>query len=186
MLQEKSKNVIIECIATFFYSGKSKYMPGTIGSLAAFPFIYLMNIIISNIFFADGLQYFKPEELISLLVYHILVVIWLFALGVYVSSRYIENIGREDPKEVVIDEVVGQYLVVIFCTPAAIIMEKSIHSGFIVLFMFILFRVFDIFKPWPINLVDSKIKGGLGVMLDDVIASIFAILVFYGIFIMFF
>ena len=74
-----------------------------------------------------------------------------------------------DPKEVVIDEVAGVWLVMFFF-PQTII---GYLAGFI------LFRIFDIWKPFPISWIDNKVGGGLGIMLDDILAAVFAIIVGY-------
>ncbi len=82
------------------------------------------------------------------------------------SSLYkiLETIKRSDPGEIVIDEVLGMMLVMMTIPPD----PKWIFLAFI------LFRIFDIFMPWPINQVDSKLKNALGVMLDDFIAALYA------------
>ena len=98
---------------------------------------------------------------------------------------------QDDPKEVVIDEVAGQMLTVALSFPSVLFVITSeiprfISTGvtfFIFLFFlpFILFRFCDIIKPWPINWLDKNIKGGIGIMVDDILAAIFAAILHYAI-----
>ncbi|MBL4689959.1 MAG: phosphatidylglycerophosphatase A [Rhodospirillales bacterium] len=94
-----------------------------------------------------------------------------FGVGVWVSGVCIDKYGAEDPKQVVIDEIAGQWLVLLVVPPGL----ADYALGFI------LFRVFDILKPWPVSWADRTIKGGLGVMLDDILAAVYAIIVLLGI-----
>ena len=90
----------------------------------------------------------------------------LFFVGVAVTTIYSESIGEEDPPEIVIDEWVGQWI-------ALWLIPHTFLWGFT---SFILFRLFDIFKPGPVGKMDD-IKSGTGIMMDDVIAGILALLV---------
>ena len=83
----------------------------------------------------------------------------------------IEKYGCEDPKQVVIDEIAGQWLVLLIVPPGAL--EYALG--------FVLFRIFDIFKPWPVSWADRTIKGGFGVMLDDILAALYAMIVLHSI-----
>lgn len=97
----------------------------------------------------------------------VLVLIVLFILGALAASRAEKVLDRKDPGDVVIDEVVGMWLVLLpFAQPS---LELFVVA-------FILFRLFDIFKPWPISKVEATIPGGLGIMLDDVVAALWALL----------
>jgi phosphatidylglycerophosphatase A len=186
-----NKNSIAKFLTTFFYIGKIKYCPGTFGSLAAFPLCYaiIYFAITNQIIFSFSNLDLAEEQLISILFILLTVAIFLFILGAYYSSIYINNIKKEDPKEIVIDEVVGQMLVIIFCSVSVTFVHysnitKYLNNNIIdLLFLFILpfglFRFFDIMKPWPINWFDQNIKGGIGVMLDDVLAAIFASVIHY-------
>lgn len=89
----------------------------------------------------------------------------VFLIGWWAAQRYIEAAGEPDPGPVVIDEVAGQWLVLIF-TP--------IEPGFYIA-AFVLFRLTDILKPWPVSLADRVIGGGFGVMFDDILAALYAI-----------
>lgn len=75
--------------------------------------------------------------------------------------------GTDDPKEVVVDEVAGQWLVL-----AAIPADPALFA-----LGFVLFRIFDIFKPWPVRWADRQVGGGLGIMLDDLLAALYGALI---------
>ncbi|MFJ1267018.1 phosphatidylglycerophosphatase A [Legionella lytica] len=129
-------------IAFGFGSGLMPKAPGTWGTVAAVP-VYLL------------LMHCNP------IVYLILTTL-AFILGVWVSDKVSNELGVHDYKGIVWDEVVG-YLLTMFMAP----------QGFKwMLFGFILFRIFDIWKPQPIGYIDEKVKGGMGIMLDDVLAAI--------------
>ena len=110
-------------------------------------------------------------------------------MGTFCTKIYIQELDNQDPKEVVIDEVVGQMLTIILCFFSSMMLYFSPLSDvipfpyfdaiFIFLLPFILFRLFDILKPWPIDFVDRQVKGALGVMLDDLVAAIFASTIHY-------
>jgi phosphatidylglycerophosphatase A len=87
----------------------------------------------------------------------------VFALGCWASSAYIRATGREDPSEAVIDEVAGQWLVLV---PAA-------NELLPYLLGFVAFRALDILKPWPASWADRTVHGGIGVMLDDLLAAVY-------------
>jgi phosphatidylglycerophosphatase A len=193
-----NKNQFAEFFTTFFYIGKIKYCPGTFGSLAAFPLCYLIvyfsitsELIFSESFFSFANFTDIQTQLIMLFAINIFICLLLFIFGIYFSSIYAEYTNKEDPKEVVIDEVVGQMLTVILSCFSVIFINYSevvkhlsfsmINLIFLFALPFILFRLFDIIKPWPINWLDKNIKGGIGIMIDDIVAAIFASVVHYAI-----
>ena len=90
----------------------------------------------------------------------------LFAAGVWLCGRAARRLGVHDHPGVVLDEIVG-YLVAMIAVPAT---WQWAAAGFV------LFRLFDIWKPWPIAVADTKVTGGLGVMLDDVLAALYTLL----------
>ena len=137
-------------LATWFGVGKFRYAPGSIGSLTALPLAWWLS------------NSFGSQTLLS-------VSVILFIIGVWASENYANNIGQPDPGSVVIDEVAGQLFTLCFVT----VDLWTLVAGFI------LFRFFDIIKPWPIYWVDRRIKGGFGIMLDDIIAATFAIPILY-------
>lgn len=133
-------------IATWFGSGLLPRAPGTWGSLAALPFAALL------VWFGGWPLLLAASGL-------------LFVLGTWASERYARRLGKKDPSEIVVDEVLGQWLVLL---PWAL-------DPFAYLLGFAAFRVFDIAKPWPVSLADRRLAGGLGIMLDDVIAAGYAL-----------
>ena len=120
--------------------------PGTWGSLAAFLVWYVIIGHISSITL-------------------IVLIAVIFALGVYASSITEINLRKNDPSIVVIDEWVGQWISLLF-------LSKSFLWGLVA---FALFRLFDIWKPYPINKLDN-LNSGWGIMLDDVLAGIYALI----------
>lgn len=180
-----------EFFATFAFLGKIKYCPGTFGSLCAFPIVYMIVhvTIKEQIVFSFSSLNYAESELFTFLIISLTINILLFILGTYCSSLYVKQTEREDPKEVIIDEVVGQMLVInlsIFSLAFAhysriteYLSPGMIDFVFLFLLPFSLFRVFDIIKPWPINWLDNNIKGGIGIMLDDLLAAFFAVVTQY-------
>ena len=90
-------------------------------------------------------------------------------MGIISSNIYEKQTNIKDSSIIVIDEVVGQLISMMF----------FMHNNFLVILSFFIFRFFDILKPWPASYIDNKIKGGMGVMLDDVIAGIYTIFTIY-------
>lgn len=140
-------NNFAKIIASMFYVGKLPIAPGTWGSLAAFV-IWLLII-----------PHISSYTLIVL-------ILVLFGFGVIISSHLENTIDEKDPSIIVIDEWVGQWIALLF-------LPKSIIWGTIA---FLLFRLFDIWKPFPANKLD-KLNGGWGIMLDDVMAGIYSLLI---------
>lgn len=132
-------------IATWFGCGYLPKAPGSWGSLASLPFAW---IIVTH----GGSWALVMASVV------------VFFTGIWASNVYIIKSGTLDPGPVVIDEVVGQWLTVAFF-PA----ELKIY-----VIGFILFRLADILKPWPVCWVDLRVVGGLGVMLDDVLAALYS------------
>lgn len=131
-------------LATWFGVGLSPKAPGTVGSIAALPYAALIH-------------YFLGGPMLTL------AAAALFFVGIKISDLYMERFSRaDDPSEVVIDEVAGMFLALSFIGFSL--------QGYV--FGFIVFRLFDIFKPWPISWADNKLKGGLGVMADDILAAV--------------
>ncbi len=102
-----------------------------------------------------------PLSHLPLLVYGMVIVL-AFGLGIWICERTSHDLGVHDHGAIVWDEVVG-YWIAMFMAPAALLW---------IVVGFVLFRLFDILKPWPIKWIDSKMKGGIGIMLDDVLAGI--------------
>jgi len=109
---------------------------------------------------AIPLLFLMPQSVLA----YLLVVAVLFAFGVWCCDVCARELGVHDHPGIVWDEVVG-YLLVMVAVPRTLMF---VVAGFI------LFRIFDILKPWPIRWVDKRIHGGIGIMLDDVLAAVFA------------
>ncbi len=134
--------------------GKIKYAPGTLASLVSCILFFLL-INIFNIFTL------------------FLITLGLFLYSFIAMNNSFKEFETDDPQEIVIDEVVGQML-----TLVAIPIYDTLYplpTFFYVLAAFLSFRLFDIWKPFPINFVDNNVKGALGIMLDDILASIYSI-----------
>jgi phosphatidylglycerophosphatase A len=150
-MQRVSKTWIALLIAEFFYCGRSPIAPGTVGSLAS------LVIWVPAIYFA-----WPVFVKLSL-------VVALFFLGLWASSYGIRYYGNIDPKQIVIDEVVGQGI------PFLLISSMGLE----ILFAFLLFRFFDIVKPWPIKSIERDFPNHWGLMLDDVAAGICALFILF-------
>ena len=141
---------------TMFKIGNIKYAPGTIASLVTcILFIILIYIInITVILFCT---------------------IIIFSYSFFAINSSYEKFKTDDPQEIVIDEVVGQMIPLI-----AIPIYETLYplpQIYYCFFCFLFFRFFDIFKPYPIRLVDKKMKSGLGIVLDDILAGLFTLIV---------
>jgi phosphatidylglycerophosphatase A len=140
-------------VATVFGIGYAPVAPGTVASLVALPIAWIITRFAGRF---------------ALLLAGILV----GAIGAWACELYVLAKKDKDPSECVIDEVAGQWIACAFVSVAYGI--YSIHSILGYLLAFILFRVFDITKPWPISWIDRSVPGGLGVMLDDILAALMA------------
>lgn len=174
-------------LSTFFGLGKiSKKMPGTIGSIIAFPltlYCFKLSKFFRKFFHFDNV-------IIDALALPMFFIFLLFIIGVVSGAQYSKHCNSSDPKELIIDEIVGQMLCITLTVPISLFFYQTNFAKYpfdlwlmaIALLNFILFRLFDILKPWPINWVDKKFKGGFGIMFDDVLAAIFATIIYFFIF----
>lgn len=143
----------VRLVATFFGAGTFPAASGTFGSLVALPFAIAL------------LQIPAPFGRLALL----LAVSGALALGIWASAQYCDAVERPDAGEVVIDEVAGQWLSLVFAAP-----DNPWHF----FAAFLLFRFFDIVKLPPAREIDRHWHGGLGVMLDDIAAAAYALVAF--------
>lgn len=141
----------IHLMAFGFGSGLAKKAPGTMGTLAAIPLYYAMLALPSPAYLA------------------VLVIICLS--GIWICGQTANDIGVHDHGGIVWDEFAGFLLTMLWVSPS----WQNTLLGFA------LFRLFDIVKPWPINRIDRELKGGLGIMVDDLVAGLMAALCLYGI-----
>lgn len=135
---------LIVFLATGAYTGFFPFMPGTAGSVVG----VLLFIIIASL---------------STSVY-LLTILAFIALSVWVSERAEKIFGRADASQIVIDEVAGYFVTMAFLPYD----WRYIVSGFV------LFRIFDIAKPYPVNRINDNVHGGVGVVLDDIVAGVYA------------
>ena len=131
-------------LAFGFGSGLAKKAPGTCGTVAAIP-IYLLLVL-------TGLP-----------IYSLLTII-ITVVGIWICGQAADKLGEHDFGGIVWDEVAG-YLITLWLVPFS---WQTALAGFV------LFRLFDIVKPWPIKWLDQHVQGGFGIMIDDVLAGIFA------------
>mgnify|MGYP002725589933 CR=1 FL=1 len=139
----------VHFLAFGFGSGALPVAPGTFGTLAAVPLFLLLSMLS--------------------LPYYLGAVIFTFIVGIYLCGRTSKDLGVHDHSGIVWDEFVG-----LFVTMTAVPV-----SWLSLLLGFALFRLFDILKPWPIGWLDRHVSGGVGIMLDDLLAGVYAWIVLY-------
>ena len=152
---------------TMFGIGKLKTIPGSYSSLATTFFLFFLFYVLK----------LNPNIVL-------ICIILIFFISLYAVNIYIKNLDNKDPKEVVIDEFIGQSI--------PICMYEIAHEGTkeiskvltFYFIMFILFRIFDITKPYPVSYYDKNFKNSFGVIMDDVCAGLYvvAVLVLYMVF----
>jgi phosphatidylglycerophosphatase A len=126
-------------------------IPGTIGSLFTIVIYYLFNNYLNIIFF-------------------IFFIIFVFFYSFYFLNKTLnKSFLSSDPKEIVIDEFIGQSIPLLICG----------NNFFLIILSFLLFRLFDITKPWPASYFDLKIKNATGVIMDDIIAGLYTFFIIY-------
>lgn len=140
-------------IATGFFAGFSSVAPGTVGTLVAIPLYFIVNL-----FFGSFLTF--------------LFGIGLMVLGYFASEFYSSISEEKDPKEVVIDEIAAFYMLLYFAPLGTFSMMIKLPI------LFGLFRFFDIVKLYPANIAE-KLEGGLGIMLDDIVAAAYALISYF-------
>ena len=137
----------VHLLALGFGAGLARFAPGTVGT-------------------AVGVALYLALQSLPLTGYLVIVAV-LFGVGVWLCQQTAISLGVQDDPAIVWDEIVG-YLITMIGAPAG--------YGWIAL-GFLLFRVFDVTKPWPVGMVDNKIKGGVGIMLDDALAGLYACII---------
>ena len=126
-------------------------LPGTMASLITIIIYYLFYNYLNTIFF---------------LFFIILVIFYSFY---FLNKTLNQSFSSSDPKEIVVDELIGQSIPLLICG----------NNFFLIILSFLLFRLFDISKPWPASYFDLKIKNATGVIMDDIIAGIYTFLIIY-------
>jgi|TARA_A100001011_G_scaffold393509_1_gene483490 phosphatidylglycerophosphatase A len=153
---------------TLFGIGKLKKIPGSYASLATTIFLFILFHFLN----------FSPNIVL-------IGIIIIFLISLYAVNIYIKDLDNKDPKEIVIDEFIGQSIPLCLYEIAH---EGNRETDQVLTFyfiMFILFRIFDILKPFPVSYYDKNFKNSFGVIMDDVIAGLYVvgILVLYMVFI---
>ncbi len=157
-------NKINFLFVTLFGIGKIKKIPGSFASLATILFLFFLFHIL-NIS-------------TNIVLYSIIII---FFISLYAVNIFIKDLTNKDPKEVVIDEFIGQSIPICLYEVAHDIPKDSDQVLKFYFIMFILFRIFDIVKPFPVNYYDKNFKNSFGVIMDDVCAGLYvvAVLVLY-------
>ena len=149
---------------TLFKIGKIKYAPGTIASLVT----CLVFILLINIF-----------DILVLFFITLIIILYFF---IAINNTY-DEFDTNDPQEIVIDEVVGQMLPLL-----SIPIYETLYplpQLYYCVAAFVLFRIFDIWKPFPINYIDNHMEGALGIILDDILAGAYTIIILTMLFLFF-
>ena len=157
-------NKINFLFVTFFGVGKIKKIPGSVASLATTLFLFFLFHVLN----------FPPEIIL-------IFVIIIFFISLYAVNIFIKNLDNKDPKEVVIDEFIGQSVPICLYEIAHEGVKETDQVLTFYFIMFILFRIFDIVKPYPVSYYDKNFKNSFGVVMDDVVAGLYvvAVLVLY-------
>ena len=163
-------------ILTMFGIGYFKYAPGTAASFITCLIYYIL--------------WLSDFSLHSNKIYLVFFLIITLFYSIIIIDKLSHLFKKKDPGEIVVDEFVGQSIPLmsfIFSADTFVpIGEKTDNLIIFILLSFVLFRLFDIVKPFPINIVDKKMKNGVGVMLDDIIAGIYSTIVIYIIYALWF
>ena len=157
-------NKIIFLFVTLFGIGKIKKIPGSIASLATTLFLFFLLHILK----------ISPNFILAF-------IIIVFFISLYAVNIFIKDLDNKDPKEVVIDEFIGQSIPICLYEIAHQGSKETSHVLTSYFIMFILFRIFDIVKPYPVSYYDKNFKNSFGVIMDDVAAGLYvvAVLVLY-------
>ena len=157
-------NRIIFLFVTLFGIGKLKKIPGSYASLATTLLLFFLFHFLN----------FSPNIVLFF-------IIIIFLISLYAINIFIKDLDNKDPKEVVIDEFIGQSIPICLYEIAHEGSRKTEEVLTFYFIMFVLFRVFDIVKPYPVSYYDKNFKNSFGVIMDDVCAGLYvvAILVFY-------
>ena len=149
---------------TLFGIGKLKKIPGSYASLATTIFLFVLFHILN----------ISPNVVL-------IGVIIIFFISLYAINIFIKDLDNKDPKEIVIDEFIGQSIPICLYEIAHNGIKETSEVLTFYFIMFILFRIFDITKPYPVNYYDKNFKNSFGVIMDDVCAGLYvvAVLVLY-------
>jgi len=153
-------NKINFLFVTLFGIGKIKKIPGSLASLATTLFLFFLFHILNV----------SPNiVLISVII--------IFFISLYAVNIFIKNLENKDPKEVVIDEFIGQSIPLCLYEVAHNVPKETSEILKFYFIMFILFRIFDITKPFPVSYYEKNFKNSIGVIMDDVCAGLYVVLI---------
>ncbi len=157
-------NKINFLFVTLFGIGKIKKIPGSFASLSTVLFLFFLFHILN----------ISP----NIILFSIIII---FFISLYAINIFIKDLSDKDPKEIVIDEFIGQSIPICLYEIAHNSPKETDQILKFYLIMFVLFRIFDITKPFPINYYEKNFKNSFGVIMDDVCAGLYVvtILVFY-------
>ena len=146
-------NKISQIFSTLFFIGYVKWAPGTLGSIfSLITIIFFHNIVNKNEF--------------------IILFICILLMATICIKIYSKSVNKHDAKEIIIDEFLGIYLIIICSYDFKIFNNEFVKILLILLF----FRIFDILKPFPANWIDKNLKNSYGIILDDIVAGIYTII----------
>ena len=156
--------IINSLFVTMFGIGKLPKIPGSYASLVTVIFLYILFHVLS-----------VPADIF------LFFLVFIFIISLFAINLFVKNLSNKDPKEIVIDEFIGQSIPI--CLYEIAHSEPTSPARVLTFYfmMFILFRIFDITKPYPVSYYDKNFKNSFGVIMDDVCAGLYvvAIFVFY-------
>jgi len=157
-------NKIIFLFVTLFGIGKLKKIPGSYASLATTIFLFFLFHVLN----------ISPN-------FVLIGIIIIFLISLYAINVFVKDLDNKDPKEVVIDELIGQSIPICLYEIAHEGAKETAQVLTFYFIIFILFRIFDISKPYPVSYYDKNFKNSFGVIMDDVCAGLYvvAVLVLY-------
>ena len=153
-------NKIIFLFVTLFGIGKIRKIPGSIASLATTIFLFFLLHILK----------ISPN-------FVLIFIIIIFFISLYAVNIFIKDLDNKDPKEIVIDEFIGQSIPLCLYEVAHNVPKETAEILKFYFIMFILFRIFDITKPFPVSYYEKNFKNSLGVIMDDVCAGLYVVLI---------
>ena len=146
-------------LVTMFGLGKIKFMPGTLGSLATTAILFYL---------------FHSLKISSNIILVGLIIIFIYSF--YAISTYTKDNINKDPREIIIDEFLGQSVPIYLYEISHVTNNEDKEAIAYYAIFFILFRYFDIMKPFPVNFIDKNFKNSFGVIMDDICAGLYVVL----------
>ena len=144
---------------TMFNLGKIRFIPGTFGSLATIIILYI---------------FFHVLNISSNIILLVLIIIFIYSFSAV--TAHIKDNENKDPKEIIIDEFIGQSIPIYLYEVSHGTIKNPQEAVLFYLYIFILFRYFDIKKPFPVSFFDKNFKNSFGVIMDDVCAGLYVVL----------